>query len=102
MDILLLCDPAQESRIPRPTHLSHQRGKNRVFAVEVVNYSPYFVAGLLNCINTDSAANNFLYNLLYTDFNSIVTWLIVNAKNGLDFALGHLSNFVYIYITVEE
>jgi len=42
------------------------------------------------------------YYILYSAFNSTVTWLIVNAKNGLDFALRHLSNFVYIYITVEE
>ena len=77
--------------------------QNPLSTAACVNYLFHILVGWLKFNFLHSAIYSFsVWHILHADFNSTVTWLIVNAKNGLDFALGHLSNFVYIYITVEE
>ena len=57
--IWLLSDSAQESKEPKPTQLSHKRGKNCVFMAEVENYLHLFHAGLFNYNSIASAVFSF-------------------------------------------
>ena len=59
-------------------------------------------ADWLNCKAKFLQLFIFLFNSLYILSNLKVKWCLLNAKNGLDFAFGHVSNSFTFYITVEE